>query len=267
MCQLTIALALGVASLAAAGQEPLTSIDAPEAHQGVAVDAAHVYAIGNRVIAKYDKFTGDRVAVWHASEDEPLIHLNSAVVLDGKLIAAHSNHSGIPMTSSVEIWDTETLDHIGSHSFGILYGSLTWLDRKDGYWYACFAHYDRKGGYPEKDHRYTSVVKFDDKWRRLESWVFPDEVLDAFHPNSSSGGAWGPDGKLYCTGHDNEDLFVLELPAAGSVLRLVRRTRIPVEGQAIAFDRSGTGLLYGIVRSKGLIVAIPAPLATASKTR
>ncbi|NBB86330.1 MAG: hypothetical protein GVY12_08975, partial [Bacteroidetes bacterium] len=36
-------------------------ISAPEAHQAVAVDAEHVYAITNQAIGKYDKTTGERV--------------------------------------------------------------------------------------------------------------------------------------------------------------------------------------------------------------
>lgn len=245
----------------ASAEEPLGRIEAPEARQGVAVDGKYVYAIGNRVVAKYDKFTGDRIKVWNATEEKPLIHLNSGVVIGGKLICAHSNHSGLPMTSSIEIWDTETLEHIESHSFGILYGSLTWCDRKDGYWYACFAHYNRKGGYPEKDHTFTSVVKFDDNWQRLESWVFPKEVLDRFNPYSSSGGAWGPDGRLYCTGHDHKEIYILELPKAGSILKLAGIVPFPIEGQAFAFDKSGTGLLYGIVRDEKIIIAelVPKP--------
>lgn len=260
MCRGAItSLVLFCGAVTCFGAEPLLRIDAPEARQGVAVDDAYVYGIGNQVVAKYDKFTGERVAIWEASDDLPLIHLNSGVVIDGQLICAHSNYGGIPMTSSIEIWDTETLTHIESHSFGILYGSLTWCDKKDGDWYACFAHYDKSGGYPEKDHSFTSVVKFDAEWQRLESWVFPREVLDRFHPYSSSGGAWGADGRLYCTGHDNDDLYVFELPKAGSVLRLVEITKFPIYGQAIAFDRSGTGLLYGIVRAEGVVVAASAP--------
>lgn len=241
-----------------AGQ-PLREIEAPEGRQGVAVDEWHVYAIGNKVVAKYDKFTGKRLQVWRASEEEPLIHLNSGMVHEGKLICAHSNYSGIPMTSSVEVWDTETLEHVDSHSFGILYGSLTWFDRYDGYWWACFAHYDDNGGYDHKDHTYTTLVKFDDDWRRIESWIFPETVLERFKPDSASGGSWGPDGLLYVSGHDRPELYAMAVPKAGSILRHVRTIPFVNEGQAIAFDRTGTGLLYGIIRGKGLIVADELP--------
>ena len=42
------------------------------------------------------------------------------------------------MTSSVEIFETEHLTHIESHSFGIAYGSCTWIDRYGGYWVGNF---------------------------------------------------------------------------------------------------------------------------------
>src|SRR3546814_8779330 len=49
------------------------------------------------------------------------------------------------MTSSVEVFDTRTMEHVDSFSFGILRGSLTWLDRHDGAWWAGFANYDNDG--------------------------------------------------------------------------------------------------------------------------
>jgi len=241
--------------------EPLREFRAEEANQGVAVDAAHVYAIDNRRIGKYDKFTGERVAVWEADEARPLIHLNSAIVREGKLIAAHSNYSGLPMTGSVEIWDTATLEHVGSHSFGVYEGSLTWFDWHGGAWWGCFAHYAGGGGYPDKGPAYTTVVKFDGEFRPLASWVLPATVLERMAPYSASGGAWGPDGRLYLSGHDLPELYIVELPRAGSTLTHVGTVPFPNAGQAIAFDRTGTGLLYGIVRKTRSIVAAPAPAA------
>ena len=96
-----------------------------EAIQGVAVDESHFYAIANRRIGKYDKRSGQRVASWEGAPDGPIIHLDSGVVLDGLLYCAHSNYPGIPMVSSIEIFQTDTLEHAGSHSLGILGGSAT----------------------------------------------------------------------------------------------------------------------------------------------
>ncbi len=256
-CRRGLLIVLVLGASCAIGQEPLREFSAAEARQGVAVDATHVYAIDNHTLGKYDKFSGARVAGWEADEAHPLIHLNSGVVRDGKLFVAHSNYGSLPMTSSVEIWDVETMAHVGSHSFGVLYGSLTWLDWHDGFWWACFAHYEGKGGEPGKGPEHTVVVKMDEAWRALESWVLPSEIIALLTPHSASGGAWGPDGRLYVSGHDRAELYVLEIPKAGSVLRHVETIPSRNEGQAIAFDRSGTGLLYGIVRKTRMIVAAP----------
>ena len=90
-----------------------------EATQGVAVDENFFYAISNRRIGKYDKHTGQRVGGWEGEPTGPIIHLDSGIVRDGLLSCAHSNYPGVPMVSSVEVFDTETLEHVGSHSFGI----------------------------------------------------------------------------------------------------------------------------------------------------
>jgi hypothetical protein len=74
-----------------------------EANQGIGVDEKHFYAIDNRAIAKYDKKTGKLVKKWVGDKDGPIIHLDSAMVMNGKIYCAHSNYNQWPMTSSVEI--------------------------------------------------------------------------------------------------------------------------------------------------------------------
>ncbi|MCD4665343.1 MAG: hypothetical protein K8R68_08725, partial [Bacteroidales bacterium] len=98
--------------------EELKRFKAKEARQGIAVDKKFIYVIGTREIGKYDKQTGELATRWKSKENGPIIHLDSGVIVNGKLYCAHSNYPGIPMTSSVEIWDAEKLQHIGSHSFG-----------------------------------------------------------------------------------------------------------------------------------------------------
>ncbi|MCP4642248.1 MAG: hypothetical protein GY851_17520 [bacterium] len=262
--QNVIALALSLVALVCGAaekpsREPLREFEAPDADQGVAVDADHVYVIDNTIVAKHDKYTGELVKRWAADEAHPLIHMNSGMVRDGTLYCAHSNYPRLPMTSSVEMWDTATLEHVGSHSFGVTDGSLTWMDWHNGFWWGCFAHYDGKGGEPGKDHTWTRLVQFNSEWCPLQPWVFPKDVLGRFAPHSCSGGAWGSDGLLYVTGHDRSELYTLELPESGSVLRYMRTVSFPVEGQAIAFDRAGTGLLYGLRRSTSEVVAADAP--------
>ena len=60
----------------------------PEANQGVGVDAKHFYAVDNQAIGKYDKTTGKLVKKWQGDKKGPFLHLDSAMVMDGKIYAA-----------------------------------------------------------------------------------------------------------------------------------------------------------------------------------
>lgn len=233
---------------------------APEANQGVAVDAWHFYVVDDSRIGKYDKATGRKVGEWIG---DPLRfpHLNSCEIVSRDLVCASSNYPKIPMASSVEIFDPRRMVHrrsiaLGQKEGGEPPGSLTWVDRKDGAWWAAFANYDGRGGEPGRDHRATALVRFDDAWRRTGAWTFPQTVLDRFSPKSTSGGGWGEDGLLYVTGHDRPELYVLRLPRAGSVLEHVATIPIPVEGQAIAWDRTQSRVLFGISRASHEVVVM-----------
>ena len=93
-----------------------------------------------------------------------------------------------------------------------------------------------------------------DEWRKIEAWVFPKEVTDKFIPMSNSGGSWGPDNLLYCTGHDLFEIYVMKLPDAGSILELVRTLPIDSYGQGIAWDRSEDSILYGIIKKEKKVI-------------
>jgi hypothetical protein len=67
------------------------------------------------------------------------------LILDGKLWCAHSNYPEMPMKSSVEVFDPKTMQHLESIDLTDAGGSLTWVDRRDGEWYACFAQYAKTG--------------------------------------------------------------------------------------------------------------------------
>lgn len=238
---------------------------APAATQAVAVDVEHFYAIGNSRIVKRRKEDGQVVARWSASDELPLTHLNSGLVRDGRLYCCHSNFPRFPETSSVEIFDAETLQHVDSHSFGIYEGSLTWIDWHNDAWWAVFAHYSKavNDDPHSKSHAYTALVKFDRQWRRLGGWVFPNSILARFDPHSCSGGFWGPGERLCVTGHDRHEIYGLELPRAGSEMEWVSIIPAQVTGQGIAWEReegnesaedSLAVLLYGISRSKREVV-------------
>jgi len=261
--RILLALALAVLAVPAAAQEigsaeVVRRYKAPEATQGVAVDARHFYAVANSRIAKYDKATGERVAEW-SGDRARFPHINSCAVIGRELVCAASNFPETPMTSSVEVFDPARMVHLRTLSLGQQIGSLTWIDRKDGFWWAAFANYDGKGGEPNRGSGYTQFVKFDDQWRRLEAWSFPASVVERFRPMSSSGGGWGADGLLYVTGHDHPELYVLRLPKGGSKLDHVATIAAPIEGQAIAFDKSADRALFGISRPNREVVAMRLP--------
>lgn len=226
-----------------------------EVKQGVAVDATHFYVINNTSITKHTKTDGKQAAAWKDTTGL-LKHLNAGIVIGNKLYCAHSNYPDKPMASSIEIFDNNTLTPIGSHSFGLFPGSITWIDFHQGHWWVAFANYSDKNSDGGRDNRWTTLVQFNTRWQQLQSWSFPPKVLEAFAPKSTSGGAWGKDGLLYCTGHDKPELYVLKLPVRGSVLQYVKTISTPSEGQSFAFDLSikDKFVLYGITRNDNYVV-------------
>lgn len=259
----SVSLALLLAALCASGAaaqeqrpaaETLTRFEVPEARQAVAVSDRFFYAIDNRTLVKLDKTTGQAVAKWEGPKAGPILHLDSGVVRDGKLYTAHSNYPDWPMTSSIEVWDAETLKHLESHSFGIERGSFTWLDRDpQGRWWGAFANYNRvfdKSPVAYGNKYATQLVRFNPDWSVAEAFVYPDALVAKFQDMSNSGGAFGPDGRLYISGHDNAELYVVARPEMGSVM--VWQETIPVEiaGQGFAFDPAQPGVVWGLIRGK-----------------
>ena len=245
-----------------------------EANQGVAVDADFFYGIGNFSLVKHRKDTGERVAEHIGLKGGPIVHYNGGHVVDERLILAHSNFPQLPMASSLEIHDTRTLELVESRSLGIRLGSLTYAERRDGFWWACFANYNDAGTTPGFDQRWTYYGKFNDDWQLVESWIFPPEVVAVWGRSSSSGGSWGDDGLLYVTGHDEPELYVLRLPKTGVALEYVTTIHVPFEGQSWAWDRSAAPrrIIYGISRrAKDVIVAeipaVPAELLSSPAAR
>ncbi len=234
--------------------EEVRRIAAPEANQAVAADGEFLYAIGNHAIGKYEKKSGKRVAGWECENGKPLIHLDSGIVREGVLYCAHSNYPGVPMVSSIETWDVRTMKHLGSHSFGIFAGSATWMDIRDGYRYVTFAHYKGTNDEADRDPKWTSLIQFDGDWRQREAWVYPEEVVSRLGVMSISGGVFAPDGRLYCTGHDNPEIYVLRFPEGGSVMVLEEIVPTMIHGQGIALDPLDAGVLYGIDRPKKEII-------------
>lgn len=151
--------------------EPVGSFAARDANQGVGVDREHVYAVNNRSVTKIDRSSGELLLQFVGESEGPIQHMDSGVVAEGQLLyTAHSNWPEWPMESSIEVFDTRTMEHVETHTFGIDRGSLTWLDRYDGYWWAGFANYDRvQSGmtHPYGETQNTQIVKLDDDFQVL----------------------------------------------------------------------------------------------------
>src|SRR5688572_13910110 len=186
-----------------------TTLPAAEANQAAAADEKVVYAIDNARVAKYDRKTGERVAVSSGKAH----HLNSGFLFEGRLYCAHSNYPKTPESSQVMVLDPETMRLSVFKDFGNYGGSLTWVLRRDGHWWCNFARYG-------KNNAQTFLVKFDPDWREAGRWTYPPELVRQLGNYSLSGGVWR-DGHLLVTGHDEPALYRLRFPAKGAVLELV----------------------------------------------
>ncbi|GAA4287962.1 hypothetical protein [Georgenia daeguensis] len=237
-----------------------------DADQGIAVDRTYFYAIDNSEITKHERATGEPVLQFAGADGGPVEHLDSGVVVSNKLYAAHSNYPEWPMESSIEVFDTRTMEHVGTHSFGIDRGSLTWLDHHDGSWWAAFANYNRVMDGMDEPYGQTyntQVVKLDDDFQVVQSWTIPKSILDKFELMSNSGGSWGPDGNLYLTGHDLPEAYVMALPEAGSELEWLGTVSLEgIEGQGIAWDRTDNTnpSLWGISRDNDEVREFAVPV-------
>jgi hypothetical protein len=217
------------------------TIAAPEAHQAAAADDTFFYAISSTQVAKYDRESGERVAV---SKGEAT-HLNSGFFHEGKLYCAHSNYPKTPEQSEIKILDPATMELATFKDFGNFGGSLTWAIRRDDQWWCNFAKYGDKNAE-------TFLVKFDADWKELGRFTYPPDVIRQLGKNSLSGGIWRND-SLLVTGHDDPVLFELRLPKDGNVLDYLGKHSAPFTGQGIAADPV-TGGLIGIRRDKKQLV-------------
>ena len=247
-------------AIALAGQAETVRRYPANATQGVAVGPRDVYAVSNFTLTRFDKSTGEKAAEW-VGDRARFPHINSCSVIENELVCAASNFPATPHVSTVEVFDPVDLRHLRSVALGLGTGSATSVDRRDGFWWVMFANYDGRGGEAPRDHRHTTLVQFDDQWRRLQSWGLPASILERIAPMSVSGGGWGPDGRLWLSGHDLPELYVVALPVGGGVLDHVATVGMEAQGQAIDWDESEPGMLYGIIRSSRELLAMRAPVA------
>ncbi|WP_074310630.1 hypothetical protein [Singulisphaera sp. GP187] len=212
---------------------------APEARQAAAADERFLYAITNTLVAKYDRGTGQRVAVSTGKAE----HLNSGFLWEGRVYCAHSNFPKLPEQSKIMVLDPETMQLSTYKDFGSAGGSLTWSVRHEGNWWCNFARYGA-------ENAKTFLVKYDDSWHEQGRWTYPPEIFHELHEYSFSGGVWR-DGSLLVTGHDDPVLFRFQL--RNGQFQLVEKQAVPFTGQGIADDPS-TGGLVGIDRARRKLV-------------
>lgn len=224
---------------------------APNATQAVAVDSLHFYTISNAKIIKRRKNDGAVLAEWTG----PLKHLNSGVVIDKKLYCAHTNYPDLPMASSLEIFDTETLAHIGTHSFGIYIGSFTWIDKWRGNWYLMFVHYENYAQERDKGVAYTTLIQTDTLFRRQAGWTIPMALIDTLKPTSVSGGSFTETGQLLLSPHHFEELYLFAIPSISYELTWLQTFSVPFNGQGMAIDRYDQSI-WGIHRQNREVIQI-----------
>lgn len=200
------------------------SFKVPEAKQAAACDAKHFYAIENSIIAKYDRRSGQRLAISTGKAQ----HLNSALLWQGSLLCAHSNYPNLPEQSEVMSLDLNTMKLSTLQNFGNYGGSLTWVLHKGNAWWCNFAHYG------DQNHR-TFLAKFDEQWNETERWEYPDELVSQLGKYSLSGGVWLGE-ELLVTGHDAKEVYRLGIPTSGRKLIYFGKQDAPFTGQGIAMD-------------------------------
>ncbi len=217
------------------------TLPSSSATQAAAADAVFVYAVSSTGIAKLVRATGEQTAVSTGKAS----HLNSAVLIDGKLYSAHSNFPLKPDQGEIRVLDPKTMKLEIFHRFEKPPGSLTWALKREGSWWCHFAHYGADNGK-------SRLVRYDGKWRETGRWEYPPEVVEDWGTMSSSGGIWLGD-TLLVTGHDKKLIYRLKLPQQGTTLIHLATLPSPFPGQGIAIDPKSGGLV-GIDRGRKRVV-------------
>lgn len=211
------------------------------ATQAAAADENFVYAVSNTGIAKLVRATGEKTAVSTGKAS----HLNSALLMDGKIYAAHSNFPFKPDQGDIRMMDPKTMKLEIFHRFEKPPGSLTWALKRGGSWWCHFAHYG-------KENAKSRLVRYDGNWSETGRWDYPAELIKDWGTMSLSGGIWLGD-MLLVTGHDKKLIYRLKLPEQGTTLRWMDALPSPFPGQGIAIA-SKTGGLVGIDRSRKVVI-------------
>ncbi|WP_367872290.1 endonuclease [Luteolibacter sp. Populi] len=216
-------------------------VASPHATQAAAADGQFVYAVSSTAIAKLDRDTGKEIAVSTGKAS----HLNSALILDGKIYSAHSNFPLKPEQGEIRVLDPETMKLELFHRFEEPPGSVTWILKREGSWWCHFAGY---GTEKEK----SRLLRFDAEWQETGRWDYPADLVKDWGAMSLSGAVWQGDA-LLATGHDKKLIYRLKLPEQGGTMQWLGSIPSPFSGQGIAADPK-TGGLVGIDRKRKAVV-------------
>jgi hypothetical protein len=218
-----------------------SSVTSPHATQAAAADSEFIYAVSSKIIAKLDRSTGKELAISTGDAS----HLNSALLLEGKLYAAHSNFPQKPEQSDIRVLDPATMKLEIFHRFMNPPGSLTWAIKREGSWWCHFAGYGT-------EKKKSCLVRFDAGWKETGRWSYPEELMKDWGLMSLSGGIWEGD-VLLATGHDKKVIYRLKVPAGGDLVEWLGSIPSPFPGQGIAMDPKGGGLV-GIDRGRKAVI-------------
>jgi hypothetical protein len=217
------------------------SVASPHATQAAAADAEFIYAVSSKIIAKLDRSTGKLLAISQGNAS----HLNSALLLEGKLYAAHSKFPQKPEQSDIRVLDPATMKLEIFHRFMNPPGSLTWAIKREGDWWCHFAGYGM-------EKKKSCLLRFDAGWKETGRWSYPEELMKDWGMMSLSGGIW-QGGVLLATGHDKKVIYRLRVPARGDLVEWLGSIPTPFPGQGIAGDPKSGGLV-GIDRARRVVI-------------
>lgn len=235
-------LAVSLPTVAGEAYVERARLASPYATQAAAADERFVYAVASSTIAKLDRTSGAQLALSTGKAS----HLNSGLLLDGKLYCAHSNFPAIPEQGDIRVLDPASMKLETFHVFENPPGSITWVLKREGSWWCHFAHYGVTNGK-------SVLVRYDVTWKETGRWSYPPELVKDWGAASLSGAVWQGD-VLLATGHDKKRVYRLKLPEeGGAILRWIDTVPCPFPGQGIAADPK-TGGLIGIDRAKKEVV-------------
>lgn len=180
----------------------------PGTHKSIAMNDEYYYEINDMKITKYSKMTNMLLKSVNMYGEPRVKHLNSGIVI-GKYIYVCNNPDEY---NTIEVFDLDMnhkyfIDVVGNT------GSLQAIEYYQGRWWGCFVH-------DGKDAKNTILVEFyaprvdatesnKVKWTIRNRYFFPKCVYDKLGSGSINGFVFGPNGLLYASMNNSDDIYVM----------------------------------------------------------